>query len=71
VMFSHNVVDQELRRIRQYKSGDSVDDHQDEADQEQSSARTHQFPDFWQNCLQSLDLGGLGSFFSCGAQSLL
>jgi hypothetical protein len=71
LMLADHVVDQEFRRIGQNESGDLVDDHQYEAQCEQSAARTHQLPDLRPNRLQALDLRGLHDFDGWRAQSIV
>ena len=44
-MFGDDAVDQEFGGVGKHQSGHPVDDHQHEAQRQQTSARTHQFPD--------------------------
>ena len=71
MVLSDNGIDQKPAGIGQHQPGNTVDDHQDKAQREQTAPGTHQGPDLRQNSAESLDFGGFLGWFRVGIQSLV
>ena len=70
-MLGDHLIDQGFGGVRQHKSCNLIDDHQQEAQSEQGAARTHQLPDFRPDRLQPLEIRWLLSFFCRWTQSVV